>query len=302
MMQAAETAGITAMADALVASGSVSREQASQMLAAEIAAAGGNASDQPDGAPTAAFGAQPAATAGAAQRGATPASAATPGNPGKDARIRAGKHADAGNAPADAAAAAAPYADPAANPAQPSPANPLAEIEIDPLFAPPDNPDGYHLTLNPKVPMTVADVQAVREWFHTLRLPQPIAQSLYSEVERMSQHRPDAAAIDRMNTQTLASLRRAWGERTDTMLGHARRLIDDAAQVHPGIKAALKQGPGSHPVVVRQLAEHAARLYERPGARPQSRSQLQSQSQSQSQLHPHPQPRAARAGATPGEL
>jgi len=118
----------------------------------------------------------------------------------------------------------------------------------------------------------------------------------------MSQHRPDAAAIDRMNTQTLASLRRAWGERTDTMLGHARRLIDDAAQVHPGIKAALKQGPGSHPVVVRQLAEHAARLYERPGARPQSRSQLQSQSQSQSQLHPHPQPRAARAGATPGEL
>jgi len=128
----------------------------------------------------------------------------------------------------------------------------------------------------------------VRGWFHTLRLPQPIAQSLYSEVERMSRQRPDAAAIDRMNGQTMASLRRAWGERTDTMLGYARRLIDDAAQVHPGIKAALMQGPGSNPVVVRQLAEHAARLYERPGARPQSQ--------------PQPQPRAsARAAHLQGD-
>ena len=219
MMQAAETAGITAMADALVASGSVSREQASQMLAAEIAAAGGNAGELP---------------------------------------------VEAGDLPLDAnpgTLSEAPGAGQEATRSQPPPANPLAEIEIDPLFAPPDTPDGYQLTLNPKVPMTVADVQAVREWFHTLRLPQPIAQSLYSEVERMSRQEPDAAAIDRMNLQTMASLRQAWGERTDTMLGHARRLISEAAQTHPYLNTALARGPGSNAVVVRQLAEHAARLY-----------------------------------------
>ena len=259
MMQAAETAGITAMADALVASGSVSRADASRMLAAEIAAADGGA------VPGDAY-------------GATPAGAATAADASNAAFARANAAAGTTNAPAGAPSSALRDVNPA--PGQgtdrdaehpgstlATPANPLAEIEIDPLFAPPDTPDGYHLTLNPSVPMTVADVQAVREWFHTLRLPQPIAQSLYSEVERMSRERPDAAAIDRMNQHTMATLRRAWGERTDTMLGHAQRLIDDAAQVHPGIKAALKQGPGSNPLVVRQLAEHAARLYApKPGA------------------------------------
>jgi hypothetical protein len=101
----------------------------------------------------------------------------------------------------------------------------------------------------------------VRQWFHTLRLPQPIAQSLYSEVERMSQRPPTPAEIDRMTADTSAQLRRTWGERTDTMLSHARRLVDAAAQTHPQLKPTLARGPGSNPVVVRQLAEHAARLY-----------------------------------------
>ena len=35
-------------------------------------------------------------------------------------------------------------------------------------------------------PAPVADVRAVQQWFHAMRLPAPIAQSIYSEVERMS--------------------------------------------------------------------------------------------------------------------
>jgi len=115
--------------------------------------------------------------------------------------------------------------------------------------------------------MDVQDIAAVRGWFHTLRLPQPIAQSIYSETERMSRHSPpDAAALDRLTASTRAELARAWGQNTDTMLGHARRLIDAAAHQHPGIKSALARGPGSNPLIVRQLAEHAARLY---GAAPE---------------------------------
>ena len=149
---------------------------------------------------------------------------------------------------------------------------PLADIQIDPLFAPPATPEGHQLTLNPAVKMDVADVQAVRTWFHTLRLPQSIAQSLYSEAERMSLNPPDDAAITRMNAATMSELTRAWGERTNTMMGYAKRLIDEAAQTHPYLKTALSRGPGSHPAIVRQLAEHAARLYgkadEKPGNTP----------------------------------
>jgi hypothetical protein len=148
----------------------------------------------------------------------------------------------------------------------------LATLPIDPLFAPPETPDGYHLQLDPAVPMDVQDIAAVRHWFHTLRLPQPIAQSIYSETERMSrQGPPDAAALDRLTASTRAELARTWGQNTDTMLGHARRLIDAAAHKHPGIKSALARGPGSNPLIVRQLAEHAARLY---GGAPESEAPL----------------------------
>lgn len=112
--------------------------------------------------------------------------------------------------------------------------------------------------------MDVADVQAVRGWFHTLRLPQPIAQSIYSEVERMSMRPPAESDLARMNAATMSELTHAWGERTGTMMGHAKRLIDEAAQTHPYLKTALQRGPGSHPAIVRQLAEHAARLYDKP--------------------------------------
>jgi hypothetical protein len=141
---------------------------------------------------------------------------------------------------------------------------PLFSRHPDPLFAPPETPQGYQLTLNPAVKMEVAEVEAVRGWFHTLRLPQPIAQSIYSEVERMSLSPPDDAAIARMNASTMSELTRAWGERTNTMMAYARRLIDSAAQTHPYLKTALSRGPGSHPAIVRQLAEHAARLYGKP--------------------------------------
>jgi hypothetical protein len=52
------------------------------------------------------------------------------------------------------------------------------------------------------------------------------------------------------------------------MLGQAKRLIDTAARRHPGLKAALARGPGSNPLVVRQLAEHAERLYGGASHRP----------------------------------
>jgi hypothetical protein len=79
-----------------------------------------------------------------------------------------------------------------------------------------------------------------------------------------------------MNAATLSELNRAWGERTEAMLGQAKRLIDTAARRHPGLKAALARGPGSNPLVVRQLAEHAERLYGSAGnAAPQAQPHTQ---------------------------
>jgi hypothetical protein len=211
------------MAEALVAAGHLTREQAAQMLREETDAS-----------------ADPLRALGAPLPPAPAAAAPTPGG------------VTAPNEPTD-------------------PGDPLdlATLPIDPLFAPPETPDGYHLQLDPTVPMDVQDIAAVRHWFHTLRLPQSIAQSIYSETERMSRQPPDAAALDRLTASTRAELARAWGQNTDTMLGHARRLIDAAAHKHPGIKRALARGPGSNPLIVRQLAEHAARLY---GAAPEGQA------------------------------
>lgn len=236
-----EAAGLAAMADALVAHGKLSRESAAQMLDAELAAYRGEPSAVPalDAAAPTSFGAS--ASSAQTEAGGEPSSTS--------ALSTASTDNEAGS---DASFDDASFDDP------------------DPLFAPPETPEGYTLTLNPAVKMGVADIAEVRQWFHAMRLPAPIAQSLYSEVERMSMAPPDAAAITRMNTTTMSELTRAWGERTDTMLGHARRLIDTAAHKHPGLKTALARGPGSNPLVVRQLAEHAARLYGRPATPRQS--------------------------------
>jgi hypothetical protein len=265
MMQASEAAGLNAMAQALVASGHLTQEAAGQMLASEYAAGGyAPASGTGPSAQAPAFpagGAAPLPAASAPFLAHDPAPRA-PGSPPQ-------ANAQAGAAPAEAAharAGSADQVDPAPGSALGDAFDPaLAELQalpIDPLFAPPQTPDGYALELDPRVKMDPQDISAVRAWFHTMRLPQPIAQSIYSETERM--HRagaPSAAQIDRLTAQTRATLARAWGERTDAMLASARRLIDTAARAHPGLKAALARGPGSNPVIVRQLAEHAQRLY-----------------------------------------
>ena len=165
MMQAAETAGLTAMADALVAAGSVSREQASQMLAAEISAADGTAAPDTIGLGPANHGPGAAPSLllrGGAGSGTASGNSASPGN----------SSADGHPTSADGLTSASGTPD-QPDPASPPAPNPLAEIEIDPLFAPPATPEGYKLEMNPAVPITVEEVQAVRGWFHTLRLPQP---------------------------------------------------------------------------------------------------------------------------------
>jgi hypothetical protein len=300
MMQASEAAGLNAMAQALVASGHLTQEAAGQMLASEYAAGGyaaapgasaavarnganngahsgahngahfdahAAASSQPTHAGAFTAGAPAFPAGSAAMPALNPAAAASPAGAAFLAHDPA-PHAQAGLPQAGLSADAAPAsgATPQQEDVPDAALDPtLAELQalpIDPLFAPPQTPDGYALELDPRVKMDPQDISAVRAWFHTMRLPQSIAQSLYSETERM--HRagpPSASEIDRLTAHTRATLARAWGERTDAMLSGARRLVDTAARAHPGLKAALARGPGSNPVIVRQLAEHAQRLY-----------------------------------------
>jgi hypothetical protein len=276
------------MADALVASGRLTRESATQMLQAEIAAhdsahedamAFASSSHASTAAPARDAQGRWIAADAASASPAHGASPTTPVRPEPGFRDGEGRVTHLSSAPGGSTGSprteegSVTAKDPASHITGDEPQlsgveqdpTPLADIQIDPLFAPPETPEGYQLTLSPGIKMDVADVQAVRGWFHTLRLPQPIAQSIYSEVERMSLNPPDQATIARMNAATMSELTRAWGERTPAMMAGAKRLIDEAAQTHPYLKTALQRGPGSHPAIVRQLAEHAARLYQKPG-------------------------------------
>lgn len=168
-----------------------------------------------------------------------------------------------------------PVAEEGAGTAAPQPADeqkpasvpdPLAGYEIDPAFAPPSSPDDYRFQTAVGHEIELDDIKAARQLFHTAKMPQGIAQQVFSEVERMHlENRGEElsdAKLEMLNAQTMVQLRQAWGDRTDEMLGHGRRLVSEIAKTNPSIREFLDiTGAGSNPVVVRQIAEHAARLY-----------------------------------------
>ena len=220
-MMTSEAAGVNAMAEALIASGSVTREAATQMLAAELGDADASATAE--------------APQDAMREGVAHDAAGAGDGAGEDAR-------DADGSPRT-----------------------LADAPIDPLFAPPATPQDYRFEMQPATGMQPEQLRAVQRWCHGARLPQAIAQSLYSEVERGAHAPLTPAQLRAHNAAGLAELRRNWGERTGAMLGLGRRLVTEVGGTHPDLIDFLESsGAGSNPRVVRQLAEHAARMYGNP--------------------------------------
>ena len=221
-MTASETAGVNAMAEALIATGSVTREAATQMLAAELGDGDASASAE--------------ATQEAVREDAAHEAAGYEAGHAKEARDVEGT------------------------------SRTLADAPIDPLFAPPATPQDYRFEMQPASGVQPAQLRAVQQWCHSARLPQAIAQSLYSEVERGARAAPPTPAeLHAQSAAGLAELRRTWGERTGAMLGLGRRLVAEVGGTHPDLIDFLESsGAGSNPRVVRQLAEHAARMYGNP--------------------------------------
>lgn len=237
-MQPNEAAGVNAMAEALVASGTVSREAAARMLASDMAGEmPGEVTNSPAG--------DESTATGIATHADSMNEVALSGTAHDQSVDRLDDEASTGIAPRR-----------------------LADASIDPMFAPPAAPEDYRFEMRPATGMQPAHLRAVREWCHTARLPQAIAQSLYSEVERGALRTTEpltAAEIRTQNAAGLAELRRAWGERTGAMLGLSRRLVAEVGETHPQLIDFLDaSGAESNPRVVRQLAEHAARIYGRP--------------------------------------
>jgi len=148
---------------------------------------------------------------------------------------------------------------------QPQP-GPFDGYEVDPAFAPPSSPEGYSFQTQLNSGVEVADIKAAQSLFHAAKMPAPLAQALFSEVEKMAvtnggQEMSDLD-LQMLSQRTMAQLHQAWGDRTDEMLAYGRRFVSEVAKSNSRVREFLEvTGAGSNPVVVRQIAEHAQRIY-----------------------------------------
>jgi hypothetical protein len=134
---------------------------------------------------------------------------------------------------------------------------------LDPMLDRPADPAAYDFT-GADGRFSIGYLTEVRQVVHAAHLPAGTARMVLEEVQRMAKAPPDESARDLMAAQTLADAERWWPGRSKEMIGHAQRLIDQLSGRFPGIKRDLaSSGAGASPVVVRLLAEHAARLYAR---------------------------------------
>lgn len=143
--------------------------------------------------------------------------------------------------------------------------DPLAGFEIDPAFAPPEDPNGYRFQA--MEPLEVEQVKHVNALFHAAKVPQVIAQQIYADVERLDKESAKLSDAEwkLMDQRCDVELRHAWGGRYDEMCGYFRRLVNDVAKVQPKIIPMLTETPASNSaVLIRQLAEHAERVYSNP--------------------------------------
>lgn len=160
---------------------------------------------------------------------------------------------------------ASPQQQAATQPNATSADDPLAVYEIDPIYGPPPSADGYRFAQSlHEAPIELAHVAEIQKMAFAMKLPPAIAQQFYSEAERLGNPIP-AAEVKLLTNKTLSQAESWWPGKVSEMVGMGRRLIDDATKVSPRLKEfLLNSGLGSHPVYVRQICEHAARVYSSP--------------------------------------
>jgi hypothetical protein len=141
-------------------------------------------------------------------------------------------------------------------------ADPFAGAQLDPGFGPPERPTEYRFDIpNPDV-MTVQELGWTQDVFHTAKMPTGIASQIFNTVMQLAQQPMEAAELGLMSQRTMAELRQTYGANTDAMTALGRRFVQDLDKARPGVIDMLNNsGAGSHPVVVRQIIEHAARVY-----------------------------------------
>ncbi|MFJ1253350.1 hypothetical protein [Cupriavidus sp. CuC1] len=140
--------------------------------------------------------------------------------------------------------------------------DPFAGVQLDPGFGPPEKPLDYRFELpNPDV-MSIEELAWTQEVFHVGKMPAGIAQQIFGAVAQLATQPRQDADIGLMGQKTMAELNQAYGANTDSMVALGRRFVDELDKARPGVRRMLDEsGAGSHPVVVRQIIEHAARLY-----------------------------------------
>ncbi|QLB63469.1 hypothetical protein A9O66_14410 [Paraburkholderia caribensis] len=141
-------------------------------------------------------------------------------------------------------------------------ADPFAGAQLDPGFGPPERPSEYRFDIpNPDV-MTVQELGWAQDVFMTAKMPVGISQQIFSTVMQLAQQPMDAADIDLMAHKTTAELQQVYGANTEAAVALGRRFVLELDKARPGVKDLLNNsGAGSHPVIVRQIIEHAARVY-----------------------------------------
>ncbi|MGR0114155.1 hypothetical protein [Ralstonia pseudosolanacearum] len=133
--------------------------------------------------------------------------------------------------------------------------------QLDPAFDRPGGPRDYSIHSVPKN-ASVADLAQIQEIAFDARLPKPIGDQLI-EIVTASMHKPPSIEeIELTSRNTLAQTVQWWGKESSKMLGYGQRLVSEMGKKYPALIDALDcSGAGSDPRVVRQLCEHAARLY-----------------------------------------
>jgi hypothetical protein len=142
--------------------------------------------------------------------------------------------------------------------------DPLGNFQLDPDFDRPAYWQDYKLQTSINQPLEISEAKEIQQMAHAARLPQGIAQHLFSTIERMGDQPMPSEKVEMLTRNTKVKLHETWGERTDEMVGYGRRLVDEVSRVHPKLRDVLElSGAGSDPVVVRQICEHAERIFNR---------------------------------------
>lgn len=251
-------AEIQQLGDMAVAAGTATREQVDQWVAADIAALG-----QPDAAvPGAQPSAQPPTTPMSPQEQDLRASA--------EALIQQGVITKEDAERLIQQQLGQPQQQQAAqSPAQEAPPRPEVLQDVNPLepgFDRPPTPDAYQFPPFDLPQVAERDMlgaqQEVRQIMFDARMPQSVAEPVWREFEKLLRQPMNHAEHELTKASTHVTLGRIWGDRKDEMLDYGNRLMDVLCAAHPALREAFSStGAGSHPVIVAQICEHAARLY-----------------------------------------